>query len=293
MEAAPSALLGKYYIDLSEGSNFKSNYDDLINTLYGKSPKKPIIKRKETKKDENIKFELAVERIMGRAWFVGSEIRYEAGELFSEDDIKEISRNLERYMDYTKKEYWIPVLTRAEVDDLIDGSNWKKDGKKIFFNEPERQKLMERCAEAIKFRLNGYSKRYTVRYKIFDKGDVGFRYELMKGDCNMFGRKKYNVSGNSSREYLADNEYVLKAYEIMQNIWHTGNQRELIELGNKLNQVICKSLAEGVSRGDLTTMQMDLSNTIGMIGICNSDDPLSYQRQSILQKAFEYLDTSF
>lgn len=109
----------------------------------------------------------------------------------------------------------------------------------------------------------------------------------------MFGRKKYNGSGNSSREYLDDNEYVLKAYEIMQNIWHTGNQRELIELGNKLNQVICKSLAEGVSRGDLTTMQMDLSNTIGMIGICNSDDPLSYQRQCILQKAFEYLDTSF
>ena len=177
VEAAPSALLGKYYIDLSEESNFKSNYDDLINTLYGKSPKKPIIKRKETKKDENIKFELAVERIMGRAWFAGSEIRYEAGELFSEDDIKEISRNLERYMDYTKKEYWIPVLTRAEVDDLIDGSNWKKDGKEFFFNEPERQKLMERCAKVIKFRLNGCSKRYTVRYKIFDKGDVGFRYE--------------------------------------------------------------------------------------------------------------------
>ncbi len=42
-QAAPSALLGKYYIDLRDGSNYEINYQDLLLTLRGKRPVAPPI----------------------------------------------------------------------------------------------------------------------------------------------------------------------------------------------------------------------------------------------------------
>jgi hypothetical protein len=48
LKAAPSWLAGKYYVDLRDGPQHETQYQDLLNTLYGTRPQAPVLGKRKS-----------------------------------------------------------------------------------------------------------------------------------------------------------------------------------------------------------------------------------------------------
>lgn len=181
--AIPKYLGSRVFVDLREGTKYEEEYQKLLNVLRNNNPKGSLTSHtvSEIKFDE-IKMDKLLYGLLGRAWIDTrsasgeSSIIYRGSIFLSENDIKEISNTLDRLEDYTYNENWVIILYRSDIDKVIDNNIWRNGTKVYSYNESERMKAMELCADQIKFRLKRYAGAKRIEYKIYRNGNVGFRY---------------------------------------------------------------------------------------------------------------------
>ncbi len=143
--------------------------------------------------DEETKLGLIVDQIVG---FKDNQFEYE-GITFDEDqsilrewDFEMMAEHLKGdYPEHVQKNLWLPLHVSTEdgravslryvVDALIDEdlTRWMGRDAPYTYSESDRQRIVQRCAEAVVRRLKKYAKSHKVQYKIFNNGEVGFRYE--------------------------------------------------------------------------------------------------------------------
>lgn len=149
--------------------------------------------------DEETKLGLIVDEIVG---FENDQFTYtykERGLQATVDDDQTITREWmiemlaeklrEGYPEAMQKSQWFPIRFGTEsgqpanmrrvVDMTIDGNPfcWMGRDGPYFYSEDDRRRIVQRCAEAIAKRLKKYEKKRRIQYKVFDNGEVGFRYE--------------------------------------------------------------------------------------------------------------------
>lgn len=140
--------------------------------------------------DKEFQLNLIVDEIIGnesnKLTYNGVKFNYNS--IITEEFIKEFAQKLkELYPQHINMNTWFParffignlqnLSLRDTVEKVIATGDWIGREGPYSYNESDCQEIVLRCAEAIKKRLEKYAKRYTVRYKIFKNGEVGFRYE--------------------------------------------------------------------------------------------------------------------
>ena len=173
-EAAPSNVLGSFYVDLREGNKrYENEYVKLRHTLRGIPPKLSAGSHRAPEWDD-IKLSKVTEYLLGRAFSGSRGIRYTDGYLVNEDDIKEILNELKMY---TRNGGWETILYKSDIDRIIDDHTWKNGDIEYSYSTAERVEIMIRCAKSIKYRLSQYAGKDHIQYNIFYSGDIGFKYE--------------------------------------------------------------------------------------------------------------------
>lgn len=121
-----------------------------------------------------------------------------------------------------------------------------------------------------------------------------------ENNSDMFGRKtkeRENSYYQDKKAFLAESKYVGEASELISHIHSAKSRGELCVTEKRLNQVIKAAVNAHIPNRDLITIEEFLSQ--GMYQSDWSDqqsgggDSLLQQRISILQKAYNYLDSSF
>ena len=140
--------------------------------------------------DKEYQLNLIVDQIIGDMGdeFTYGQSKYSYNAIIDEETIKELAENLkELYPEDVSRNSWFPVrfsgndfskmTFRDIVDEVIDNGNWMGRYDEYIYSESDRKEILQRCVEMLKKRLNPYAKRYRVQYKVFNNGEVGFRYE--------------------------------------------------------------------------------------------------------------------
>lgn len=140
--------------------------------------------------DKEYQLNLIVDQIIGDMGdeFTYGQSKYSYNAIIDEETIKELAENLkESYPEDVSRNNWFPVrfagndfskmTFRDIVDEVIDNGNWVGRYERYTYSESDRKEIIQRCTEMLKKRLNPYAKGYRVQYKIFNNGEVGFRYE--------------------------------------------------------------------------------------------------------------------
>lgn len=172
LNAAPTSLSGKYYIDLRpDNKNYEAEYIKLRNVLRGAPPRPSVEPEKSW---DTIKLFKVSEFLLGRALSGPYGIRYTDGYLFTESSIKILLNDLMRY---TAHSGWITVLYRRDIDQIINDHVWKNGTEIYSYSENERKEIMDQCARAIKYRLEQYAGEGRILHIVHSNGDIGFRYK--------------------------------------------------------------------------------------------------------------------
>lgn len=172
LDAAPTSLLGKVYIDLRPNNkNYNTEYIKLRNTLRGETPRPSMEPERNW---DRIKLFKVSEFLLGRAFSGSYGIRYTDGYLFTEDSIRCLMKDL---ISYTARGGWITVIRRKNMDQIIDNHVWKNGDTIYSYSEDERKQIMLQCARAIKYRLEQYTEEGRILYNICSNGDINFRYK--------------------------------------------------------------------------------------------------------------------
>jgi hypothetical protein len=140
--------------------------------------------------DKEYQLNVIVDRIIGEECdtFKYGKTKFSYNAIIDEDTIEELSKQLEdMYPEYVNKKLWFPLTfyvddyTRGSlryiVDEIVDDDNLMRIIGNYFYSGSDRQEIVHRCAEVIKKRLRKYAGRYRIQYKVFENGNVGFRYE--------------------------------------------------------------------------------------------------------------------
>lgn len=171
LDAAPTSLFGKYYINLRpDNKHYNNEYIKLRNTLRGAPPKPSVGPEKDW---DWIKLTKVSEFLLGRALAGPYGIRYTDGYLFSEGSIKLLLNDLMRY---TAHGGWITVLYKTDIDQIINDHIWKNGDMIYSYSEDERKEIMDQCARAIEYRLKQYAGEDHILSIVHNDGDIGFRY---------------------------------------------------------------------------------------------------------------------
>lgn len=130
--------------------------------------------------DRNYYINLAVDMIVGDS---SLDLPYELQESLIDEKMLQdfalvISRN---YPKFVQQGSWTPMNLRKGVDMLLDESYpIVKDSvfHNRFFDESERQEILNQCAEIVCKKLQRYiSAPHKVCYKVMPNGRVGYRLE--------------------------------------------------------------------------------------------------------------------
>ena len=140
--------------------------------------------------DKEYQLNAIVDRIIGEEsdTFEYGKVKFDYNAIIDEDAIEELSRQLKAlYPELVNNNRWFPLKfyvdddtgdsLRDIVDEIIDDNNLMQIIGNYFYSESDRQEILHRCAEVIKKRLRKYAGRYRIQYKVFENGNVGFRYE--------------------------------------------------------------------------------------------------------------------
>lgn len=140
--------------------------------------------------DKEYQLNVIVDRVIGDGGdtFTYDKVDFNYNAIINEDTIKELSKHLkDSYPKHMRNNFWFPLKfyvdeytsgsLRYIVDEIVDDSNLLRIIGDYDYSESDRQEIVYRCAEMIKKRLRKYAGGYTICYKVFDNGNVGFRYE--------------------------------------------------------------------------------------------------------------------
>lgn len=140
--------------------------------------------------DKEYQLNVIVDRIIGEEsdTFEYGKVKFDYNAIIDEDAIEELSRQLKAlYPELVNNNRWLPLKfyvddntgdsLRDIVDEIINDNNLMQIIGNYFYSESDRQEILHRCAEVIKKRLRKYAGRYRIQYKVFENGNVGFRYE--------------------------------------------------------------------------------------------------------------------
>ena len=178
--ALPSYLQGIKGVNLCDGNTarYEQQYRILLAILSGRQKKAPPvgISANDSKFDD-FKLAFLQDKLMGRAWNVGSgDIRYEDGLLMNYERLKSIVKILVDNADLTGSKFWITCLSGEEFERAIQSNTWKNGDIVYTYSEAERWTVLNRSAGGLEIRLGRVLGPDHVQCKVMDNGDICYRY---------------------------------------------------------------------------------------------------------------------